>query len=161
MSSQSILTCCLIADNLITVFYSSLQILNNLSMVIKSGEMTALVGPSGAGKSTTLQLIQRFYDPSEGMVCVFQEPLNICECVLILHIWECKWWHAKGGILVKHYIHWDDPDAHIADLMISDWIDWTNSLHGGNVWWITSTPAQWCNWTCRYIQNSISALAVN
>ncbi|XP_036850929.2 bile salt export pump isoform X1 [Manis javanica] len=44
------------------------KILNNLSMVIKSGEMTALVGPSGAGKSTTLQLIQRFYDPSEGMV---------------------------------------------------------------------------------------------
>ncbi|TEA23202.1 hypothetical protein DBR06_SOUSAS5510008 [Sousa chinensis] len=45
-----------------------MQILNNLSMVIKSGEMTAMVGSSGAGKSTALQLIQRFYDPSEGMV---------------------------------------------------------------------------------------------
>uniref|UniRef100_A0A452UCI9 Bile salt export pump n=1 Tax=Ursus maritimus TaxID=29073 RepID=A0A452UCI9_URSMA len=45
-----------------------MRILNNLSMVIKSGEMTAVVGASGSGKSTALQLIQRFYDPSEGMV---------------------------------------------------------------------------------------------
>lgn len=45
-------------------------------MVIKSGEVTAMVGPSGSGKSTALQLIQRFYDPSEGMVCVFQKLLD-------------------------------------------------------------------------------------
>lgn len=44
------------------------QILDKLNMIIKSGESTAFVGPSGAGKSTTVQLIQRFYDPSEGMV---------------------------------------------------------------------------------------------
>ncbi|XP_024612413.1 bile salt export pump isoform X2 [Neophocaena asiaeorientalis asiaeorientalis] len=55
----------------VTFHYPSrpeVKILNNLSMVIKSGEMTAMVGSSGAGKSTALQLIQRFYDPSEGMV---------------------------------------------------------------------------------------------
>ncbi|XP_058405180.1 bile salt export pump isoform X3 [Diceros bicornis minor] len=55
----------------VTFYYPSrpeVKILNNLSMVVKSGEMTAVVGSSGAGKSTTLQLIQRFYDPSEGMV---------------------------------------------------------------------------------------------
>ncbi|XP_011358431.1 bile salt export pump [Pteropus vampyrus] len=55
----------------VTFHYPSrpeVKILNNLSMVIKSGEMTAVVGSSGAGKSTALQLIQRFYDPSEGMV---------------------------------------------------------------------------------------------
>uniref|UniRef100_A0A8D2DRM4 Bile salt export pump n=1 Tax=Sciurus vulgaris TaxID=55149 RepID=A0A8D2DRM4_SCIVU len=55
----------------VTFYYPSrpkVKILNNLSMVIKSGEMTAFVGSSGSGKSTALQLIQRFYDPSEGMV---------------------------------------------------------------------------------------------
>ncbi|KAF6360991.1 ATP binding cassette subfamily B member 11 [Rhinolophus ferrumequinum] len=55
----------------VTFHYPSrpeVKILNNLNMVIKSGEMTAMVGSSGAGKSTALQLIQRFYDPSEGMV---------------------------------------------------------------------------------------------
>lgn len=46
----------------------SLQILDQLSVAVKSGETTAFVGPSGAGKSTVVQLIQRFYDPKEGMV---------------------------------------------------------------------------------------------
>uniref|UniRef100_A0A7N9D3I2 Bile salt export pump n=1 Tax=Macaca fascicularis TaxID=9541 RepID=A0A7N9D3I2_MACFA len=57
----------------VTFHYPSrpeVKILNNLNMVIKPGEMTALVGPSGAGKSTALQLIQRLYDPCEGMVTV-------------------------------------------------------------------------------------------
>uniref|UniRef100_A0A7N8YHS9 Bile salt export pump n=1 Tax=Mastacembelus armatus TaxID=205130 RepID=A0A7N8YHS9_9TELE len=44
------------------------QILDQLSVTVKSGETTAFVGPSGAGKSTAIQLIQRFYDPKEGMV---------------------------------------------------------------------------------------------
>ncbi|XP_063789645.1 bile salt export pump-like [Pseudophryne corroboree] len=55
----------------INFYYPSrpeVKILDKLSMIIKSGETTAFVGPSGAGKSTTIQLIQRFYDPAEGMV---------------------------------------------------------------------------------------------
>lgn len=48
----------------------SSQILDQLSVAVKSGETTAFVGPSGAGKSTAVQLIQRFYDPKEGMVSV-------------------------------------------------------------------------------------------
>ncbi|KAK1166106.1 bile salt export pump-like isoform X3 [Acipenser oxyrinchus oxyrinchus] len=55
----------------ITFHYPSrpeVKILDKLSMVVKAGETTAFVGSSGAGKSTTVQLIQRFYDPWEGMV---------------------------------------------------------------------------------------------
>ncbi|XP_067843432.1 bile salt export pump-like isoform X1 [Heptranchias perlo] len=44
------------------------KILDRLSMVVKAGETTAFVGPSGSGKSTATQLIQRFYDPKQGMV---------------------------------------------------------------------------------------------
>lgn len=46
------------------------KILDQLNVVVKSGETTAFVGSSGAGKSTAIQLIQRFYDPKEGMVGV-------------------------------------------------------------------------------------------
>ncbi|KGL73136.1 Bile salt export pump [Tinamus guttatus] len=55
----------------VTFYYPSrpdVKILENLNMVIKAGETTAFVGASGAGKSTAIQLIQRFYDPSEGMI---------------------------------------------------------------------------------------------
>ncbi|RXN22978.1 bile salt export pump [Labeo rohita] len=44
------------------------KILDNLNVLVKAGETTAFVGPSGSGKSTAIQLIQRFYDPKEGMV---------------------------------------------------------------------------------------------
>uniref|UniRef100_A0A672YEJ7 ATP-binding cassette, sub-family B (MDR/TAP), member 11a n=1 Tax=Sphaeramia orbicularis TaxID=375764 RepID=A0A672YEJ7_9TELE len=55
----------------VTFHYPSrpeVKILNNINVQIKAGETTAFVGPSGSGKSTTVQLIQRFYDPKEGMV---------------------------------------------------------------------------------------------
>ncbi|XP_042369262.1 bile salt export pump-like [Plectropomus leopardus] len=55
----------------VTFHYPSrpeVKILDQLSVAVKAGETTAFVGPSGAGKSTAVQLIQRFYDPQEGMV---------------------------------------------------------------------------------------------
>uniref|UniRef100_A0A8C0A0D6 Bile salt export pump n=1 Tax=Anas zonorhyncha TaxID=75864 RepID=A0A8C0A0D6_9AVES len=57
----------------VTFHYPSrpdVKILDNINMVIKAGETTAFVGASGAGKSTTIQLIQRFYDPTDGMVSI-------------------------------------------------------------------------------------------
>ncbi|KAJ8405348.1 hypothetical protein AAFF_G00318210 [Aldrovandia affinis] len=45
-----------------------IKILDDLNLLAKAGETTAFVGPSGSGKSTTIQLIQRFYNPEEGMV---------------------------------------------------------------------------------------------
>jgi len=42
--------------------------LNDFSLAVAPGETVAVVGPSGAGKSTLFQLIQRFYDPTSGVV---------------------------------------------------------------------------------------------
>lgn len=44
--------------------------LDGVNLTVKPGETVALVGPSGAGKTTVIQLIQRFYDPSEGAITV-------------------------------------------------------------------------------------------
>lgn len=43
-------------------------VLHGISFSAPRGQRTALVGPSGAGKSTILALIERFYDPTSGVV---------------------------------------------------------------------------------------------
>ncbi|CAN5289842.1 ABC transporter ATP-binding protein [soil metagenome] len=45
-----------------------LTVLHGISFAAERGKRTALVGPSGAGKSTILALIERFYDPTSGVV---------------------------------------------------------------------------------------------
>lgn len=46
------------------------QVLKGLNLKVKPGQTVALVGQSGCGKSTTVQLLQRMYDPQEGMITV-------------------------------------------------------------------------------------------
>ncbi|XP_045876165.1 ATP-dependent translocase ABCB1 isoform X1 [Meles meles] len=46
------------------------KILKGLNLTVESGQTVALVGNSGCGKSTTVQLMQRLYDPTDGMVCI-------------------------------------------------------------------------------------------
>jgi ATP-binding cassette, subfamily B, bacterial MsbA len=43
-------------------------VLHHVSFEVPAGSLTALVGPSGAGKSTLIQLLHRFYDPTEGRI---------------------------------------------------------------------------------------------
>ena len=43
-------------------------VLHGVSFAAPRGKRTALVGPSGAGKSTILALIERFYDPTAGVI---------------------------------------------------------------------------------------------
>ncbi|MDK2860288.1 MAG: ATP-binding cassette, subfamily bacterial, partial [Sphaerochaeta sp.] len=45
-------------------------ILKDVDITIPGGSTYALVGESGAGKSTFASLIPRFYEPSEGKVCI-------------------------------------------------------------------------------------------
>lgn len=48
----------------------SKQVLNDISLSIRSGQTVAFVGPSGAGKTTICSLIPRFYDVDGGSISI-------------------------------------------------------------------------------------------
>ncbi|HCM48308.1 MAG TPA: phosphate ABC transporter ATP-binding protein [Colwellia sp.] len=48
--------------NKLNLFYGKKQALNNISMSIPKGQVTAFIGPSGCGKSTLLRSINRMND---------------------------------------------------------------------------------------------------
>ena len=58
--------------NKVTFAYSdgSEPVLRNISFIAEPGKTTAIIGATGSGKTTILKLIERFYDVSEGSVCV-------------------------------------------------------------------------------------------
>ncbi|CAF4135561.1 unnamed protein product [Rotaria socialis] len=49
---------------------SQVRVLNNFQLSIQSGQRIALVGVSGSGKSTVIQLLERFYDVTNGKLCI-------------------------------------------------------------------------------------------
>jgi ATP-binding cassette, subfamily B (MDR/TAP), member 1 len=55
---------------------SASRVLRNLSMTIAPGSFAACVGPSGCGKSTLISLLERFYDPSSGVINLSSTPIT-------------------------------------------------------------------------------------
>ncbi|KAL3984286.1 c-opsin [Sarotherodon galilaeus] len=51
-------------------------VLQDFSLELKPGQITALVGPSGEGKSTCVSLLERFYEPQDGEILLDGEPLK-------------------------------------------------------------------------------------
>ncbi|KAF7689483.1 hypothetical protein HF521_012836 [Silurus meridionalis] len=52
------------------------SVLEDFSLELKPGKMTALVGISGGGKSTCVSLLQRFYQPQHGQILLDEHPLQ-------------------------------------------------------------------------------------
>lgn len=48
------------------MIYGEKQVLKNINIVIREGEIFALIGPSGAGKTTLLRIINLFEKPTRG-----------------------------------------------------------------------------------------------
>ncbi len=52
------------------MYNEGMEVLTDINICARPGQMIALVGPSGSGKTTLTKLIPRFYDPSQGDIFI-------------------------------------------------------------------------------------------
>ncbi|XP_064300539.1 ATP-binding cassette sub-family B member 5 isoform X11 [Phalacrocorax carbo] len=76
------------------------QVLQGLNVKVNKGQTLALVGSSGCGKSTSIQLLERFYDPVEGQVVKVADGLDTKS----LHL---QWLRSKLGLVSQEPILFD------------------------------------------------------
>ncbi len=50
--------------------FGSLEVLKNINLEVKEGEVVCLIGPSGSGKSTFLRCLNKLEEPTDGVVIV-------------------------------------------------------------------------------------------
>lgn len=76
--------------------------LKEVNLTVKAGEVVALVGSSGAGKTTLVNLIPRFFEPSEGAILI--DGVDIREVRLTSLRWQI-------GIVSQETMLFDDTVA--------------------------------------------------
>lgn len=66
--------------------------LSDVTMHIRSGQITAFVGLSGAGKSTLVNLLDKFYDPDSGTIVLDGVELKL---------WDTHWLRNNIGLVLQ------------------------------------------------------------
>lgn len=88
-------------------------VLNNVSLRIPSGKLTAIVGVSGGGKTTLVKLLLGFYRPVKGQILIGDTPLDR----LNPHLWRSN----TGAVMQDGFIFSDTIANNIA--ITSDDVD--------------------------------------
>ena len=57
-------------SNVYFSYIPKVKLIQNLNLEVKPGQKIAIVGPTGCGKSTLINLLMRFYDVTDGSICV-------------------------------------------------------------------------------------------
>ena len=82
------------------------KVIDQLTLSVPPGKVTAVVGASGSGKTTLLKLVQGFYRPSAGEICVGGVPLEKYNIR--------KWRDKCGSVMQESFIFSDSIAANIA-----------------------------------------------
>jgi ATP-binding cassette subfamily B (MDR/TAP) protein 1 len=67
-------------------------VLDDLTLDIQAGQTTAIVGPSGSGKSSLFYLLERFYLPLEGSICIDGQEIR--------HL-DLKWLRSRMRVVAQ------------------------------------------------------------
>ncbi|MBR4018625.1 MAG: ABC transporter ATP-binding protein [Clostridia bacterium] len=59
----------------ITMQFGGVVAVNDLSMEVNEHEIVALIGPNGAGKTTAFNCVTGVYEPTNGMISFYGEPM--------------------------------------------------------------------------------------
>lgn len=93
----------------VTFRYDERTILQDVSMLVPSGEITVLTGPSGAGKTTVVDLIVGLHRPEAGDV--FIDGMSLAE--IDLTAWRSKVGYVSQDLVLFH-------DTVLANLTLGD-----------------------------------------
>jgi ATP-binding cassette subfamily B protein len=81
-------------------------VLQDITLKIPDGKVTAIVGASGSGKTTLLKLLLQFYDPVEGKIIVGNKELKQL---------SPRWWRSQcGAVMQDGFIFSDTISRNIA-----------------------------------------------
>jgi ABC-2 type transport system ATP-binding protein len=103
----------MISVNNVSKLYGDFRAVNDISFVIRRGEITGLLGPNGAGKTTTLRMLTCYLPPDAGKISVGDHPVD------------------REPLEVKRMIGYLPESAPLyADMMVRDYLAYVGRLRG-------------------------------
>jgi ATP-binding cassette subfamily B protein len=90
------------------------KVLDNITLEIPEGKITAIVGASGSGKTTLIKLLLGFYQPVAGDISVSGKNLNE---------YNVNWWRSQCGTVMQDGYIFSDTIAKNISMCMEDDID--------------------------------------
>lgn len=89
--------------------HSPEPVIDNVSMAIPEGRVTAIVGASGSGKTTLLRLLLGYYRPEAGTIRIGDSPLEE---------YDIDWWRRQCGVVMQDGVIFSESIAR--NIAVSD-----------------------------------------